>query len=691
VLLSAVVLLAACGGGEPAPLSAVASVSATAAPASTVGLAASKPGSRPAPVLSDQPWQTAQVDGLAIEMFFDRLAAAGEAPAEGASSPRPFTEGEDVQVRFRLRYAGTDEPYTGAYPAAWLALSKAAASGPEKAAATSAEQCRQRVEMFVGGGLFSRAEVDLNVYYVVTLNDDGTVSVVDPLFGFGGSKLLTLIELGGRGEDWVKTADGDRIFITVPERGEVVVVETRSWEVAAHVAVGGRPTRIALHPNGETVWVGLDAGGSDGGGVAVLDTRTLRPRGPHPRGFVATGGGPHALAFSAGGEVAFVTNAADGTVAVVDAVDLTVRRRITTGREPTAIAYSDLAGAAYVAHRRDGRIAVLRPDAAEPVAWITAEPGLGPIRFPPGGRYGFALNPERDLAHVIDGASNRIVQTGDLPGGPDQVTFSRELGYIRHRDHEQVLMVPLSTIGRPGEPLPVVDFPGGQRPFSDGSGPALADTIVQTPGATAVLVAHPADKMIYFYKEGMAAPMGSFRNYGREPRAVLVIDRSLRETQPGEYATTVRLREAGQYDLAFFVQSPLVTYCFPVQVAANADTPRRRVLRVHAGAAPGAVVAGQEARWSFTVMDESSGEPVRDLSDVRVLVMRTPGTWHTRLDAAADGEGYRVTLRPPTAGTYVVAVASASAGLAMHQGGAWSFTVGEEGQGQRTARREETP
>jgi hypothetical protein len=402
---------------------------------------------------------------------------------------------------------------------------------------------------------------------------------------------------------------------------------------------------------------------------------------------VATGAGAHALAFSAGGEVAFVTNAADGTVAVVDAVDLTVRRRIATGGEPTAIGYSDLAGAAYVAHRRDGRIAVLRADVAEPVASITAEPGLGPLRFPAGGRYGFALNPEHDLVHVIDGASNRIIQTGDLPGGPDQVTFSRELAYIRHRDHEQVLMVPLSTIGRPGEPLPVVDFPGGQRPFGAGSGPALADTIVQTPGATAVLVANPADQTIYFYKEGMAAPMGSFRNYGREPRAVLVVDRSLRETRPGEYATTVRLREAGQYDLAFFLQSPLVTHCFPVQVAASGDAPGGRSLRVHAAGPPGPAVAGREARWSFQLVDERTGEPVPGLDDVRALVMRTPGTWHTRLDATTEGDGYGLALQPPTGGTYVVAVASASAGLAMHQGGAWSFTVGEAA----AAAREESP
>ena len=63
------------------------------------------------------------------------------------------------------------------------------------------------------------------------------------------------------------------------------------------------------------------------------------------------------------------------------------------------------------------------------------------------------------------------------------------------------------------------------------------------------------DKTVYFYKEGMAAPMGSFSNYGCQPRAVLVVDRSLRERgSPGVYETTVRLRKPGEYDVVFFLE-----------------------------------------------------------------------------------------------------------------------------------------
>ena len=48
------------------------------------------------------------------------------------------------------------------------------------------------------------ADLVLNVYYVLTLNGNGTIGVVDPLFGYGGTKLLaewsrSRVRVGGTG------------------------------------------------------------------------------------------------------------------------------------------------------------------------------------------------------------------------------------------------------------------------------------------------------------------------------------------------------------------------------------------------------------------------------------------------------------------------------------------------------------
>ena len=63
------------------------------------------------------------------------------------------------------------------------------------------------------------------------------------------------------------------------------------------------------------------------------------------------------------------------------------------------------------------------------------------------------------------------------------------------------------------------EVPGGQRGF--GSEVSLAPRVVQVTGEDAVLFANPADKVMYYYREGMAAPMGNFTNYGRQPRAAM--------------------------------------------------------------------------------------------------------------------------------------------------------------------------
>ena len=45
------------------------------------------------------------------------------------------------------------------------------------------------------------------------MNEDATLTVVDPLLGFGGSKLLALVPLAAVAEDWALTLDQTRLFV----------------------------------------------------------------------------------------------------------------------------------------------------------------------------------------------------------------------------------------------------------------------------------------------------------------------------------------------------------------------------------------------------------------------------------------------------------------------------------------------
>jgi hypothetical protein len=219
----------------------------------------------------------------------------------------------------------------------------------------------------------------------------------------------------------------------------------------------------------------------------------------------------------------------------------------------------------------------------------------------------------------------------------------------------------------------VADFPGGERPFGAGGPPSLADSIVQAPGADGVLVAHPADRAIYYYKEGMAAPMGHFKNYDRQPRAVLVVDRSLRErTAAGVYETAAPLGPPGRYQLAFYLDAPRRIHCFPTEVAADpaleAERLRRSPVAVEPRLASRTVTAGRPAELAFRLTDPATGAPADGLADVRVQLYRAGGHWQQRRAAEPRGDGvYAASIAPPEPGTYLVAVESPAGRLALHQ------------------------
>ncbi|HEX2164887.1 MAG TPA: YncE family protein, partial [Thermoanaerobaculia bacterium] len=598
--------------------------------------------------------QTLDADGVAVEVRIDPL---GEATR--------LIEGGDVRVSVSVEDGHTGRPLSGLFPAAWMDLVPPGAEEGEDA-------CKQRIEGFLGGALISRAELDLNVFYVLTLNEDATVSVVDPLFGFGGSKLLARVRLPGPGYDWVLTPDQEWLYVSVPESDVLAVVETASWQMLTRVEVDGRPERLALQPDGAFLWATYAGEGEAGGGVSIVGARSFKEVAR-----VATGAGPHALAFSADGRFAFVANAGAGTVTVIDAARREKVRDLAVGGRPVALDVSAAAGALYVSDAA-GAIVAIDGEGREVLARIAVEPGLGTLRVTPDGRWALALDPGRDTLYVVDTASNRVVQSGELEDQPREIAFSDELAYVSHAGSDLVLTLPLASLGAEGQPLQVIDFTGGTAPAGQRPATTAASGMAQAPGAPAMLVANFGDGSIYYYKEGMAAPMGQFKNYGRRPRAVTVVDRSLDERQPGVYSTAARLRRPGEYRLAFFLDSPRIVHCFPLEVAEDpvAAAARQATLAVEPLDLPLEVAVGETVDVAYRLVDPRSGAPITGLDDVTVLAVLSPGIWHDRAHAEEVGDGvYRLRFAPPRDGVYYVYVASPSRALDFNDGPQRAFRV----------------
>jgi YVTN family beta-propeller protein len=581
-------------------------------------------------------------EGVAVELEIQALTPGRAGP----------TAHESTRFRFSIHDTANRAPVVGAYPAAWMQRRRDGEPAPD------ADGCGTLVKTFLEGSIFAQPDVDLNVYTVLVLNDDASISVVDPRFGFGGTKLLTMIPLPGPGHDWTLRDDDGLLFVSIPDVGRVVFIETYDYRPVAEVAVGEATRRLRLQPDEQYLWA------AGGGTLTAIDV--------DEREVVATlplGQALDELAVSDDSRWVFVADRTANRVSVVDTGTLTVHGVVESGWEPVSMDWSRQARALYVANRGQGTISIIDPVGPRVTGEIVAEAGLGELRFAPDGRFGFVVNNKRDLLHVFDSASGSLIQSGRVAPGPDHVAFSNELAYVRHGGSDTIFMVHLDELGPGlvGRPLQVVDFPAGHSPFGRRSTPAAG--IVKAPGENAMLVAHPIDRAVYFYKEGMAAPMGHFQSYGRRARAVLAVDRSLTETATrGVYETAVRLGEAGTYDLAFFLDSPRILHCFSVEVAANPEHERRLappiVVEWELGPEPPRV--GEPFSLELRLVDSrEEDQPLAELDDVIVsLELLAPEAHRYVSPAVGLGEGrYRATFSTALAGPYVASVRAPSVGL----------------------------
>ncbi len=242
-----------------------------------------------------------------------------------------------------------------------------------------------------------------------------------------------------------------------------------------------------------------------------------------------------------------------------------------------------------------------------------------------------------------------------LQGAPDQISFGREAAYIRARAMPSITSIPLAGLGE-SDTLTVVNLPVGQN--APGVFPSLpaASAVIATPDDGAMLVAHPADDQIYYYVEGAPSPLGGFQGHGLNPRAVQVVDRSLREEAAGIYTGRVRMPASGEMRVALMLGDPQVVHCFTFESRPNANAAQSEgamAPAIELLSSLDQLKPGEPFKLQFLLTDPASNEPVSDIGDLVALVMRAGGTWNERFVAQPQGEGkYEVELTMANPGPY---------------------------------------
>lgn len=607
-----------------------------------------KPAAAPGPVPAPE-GPRVEREGLSIQ--FDLRPAVGAGPVEAWS---------EAIATFTLTDARSGQPVRGARPLGWMSLRE----GTE---ALTDEQCAAKAKTFLGGLLSVQADADLNSYFVLALNHDNSISVINPQLAFSRTKLRSLVTLAAPAADWVLHPDRSALYVSMPTAHRVSRVDTRTFLASAHVEVGREPSRLALSPDGRTLWVGNDGDGT----VTVIDHRTQKVLAT-----VEVGEGHHEFAFADDGRTAWVTSEESDEVTVIDTATFEPLERVTVGRGAVAIAASDTARAVYVANGRTGEVVVSHGRTLSVTSRVALSPGLKALRFDPSGRWAFVVNGARNEVTVLDASSARARRMLTGFAAPDSVSFTDGYAYVRNTGDARISLVKLAALDQQGA-AGVVDVQVGQKAPESARGLGGAAPFAPVPEGDGVIVSSPADKALYFYREGMMAPMGTLLNYGREPRAVLVLDRSLEEVRPGVYSTQVRVKEPGTYDVAFLLDSPRVVACLEQRVGASGEVTARQAHRVELEPRFDASVrrkAGEEYALRFRLVDSGASKPV-SAEEISVMLFRSPGSWQWRGSPRAVGEGeFEVTFRPPGPGQFKFLVGVESRGAPL--GSFWPVTLG---------------
>ncbi|MDE0961371.1 MAG: hypothetical protein OSB09_11395 [Planctomycetota bacterium] len=556
------------------------------------------------------------VEGLLIQLKIEPLAGATE-----------LRQGVDAKVTYTIRDANSGEPLTGLHPLSWM-------HGRDGLFPPNKVQLKEMVSQFLGGLISISADHDLNKYYLLVLNGDRSISIIDPLVAFSITKLRNLIGIPGDPVDWALDEIHEKLLVTLPDEGQLLVIDlTRAQiEKVIDFGEGTEPVKVLIQEDHNTAWISLD--GTDQ--LAPIDLISLEA-GPR----ISLGKGRHVTAVDADSNWLAATNTEDGTVTIVDLNDRSRVRTIEVGETPLALQYAPLAARFLIACANENRLRVVDPIRAQVTRSLEIPRGVIDVSVDPTGRFAFLASPSAGEVAILDTATNQLVHSITTALAPDRVICTSSFAYIHDTQRANIILVDLNRLSH-GK-LVVTELGIGRNSMDSTSvGRQITSLLAPTPEGNAMFVGNSADKLVYYYVEGMMASMGNFQTYKRIPRGVLVMDRSLQESGPGEYSTYVRFDRPGILDVPFLLDQPRALLGFEVEVKRDELIPVAEALTpvvVKFLQPEKKIHAGDQVPLRVMVSDSETGDPISDLADVQLMLFPLDGSFQERLAAKPVGDG----------------------------------------------------
>ena len=208
--------------------------------------------------------------------------------------------------------------------------------------------------------------------------------------------------------------------------GGKVLVMNLNGTLIDEIDVGSRPQYMEVRPDGHVLYVTRL-----GGPISVVDLEqkiVIKE--------IDSGGMPHRLSFTNGGEVLFVVNAESDTLSVIDSYKHEVIKTIPVGDSPVYVALNPAETLAYVTNMDSNTVSIV--DADKVVNEIPVGNGPYGIAFSAdGGDLAYVSNTKGNDVSVINTASSNVTATISAGGiGPHQmVVIKPEVEIVRTEDN----------------------------------------------------------------------------------------------------------------------------------------------------------------------------------------------------------------------------------------------------------------
>jgi YVTN family beta-propeller protein len=588
---------------------------------------------------------------LAIGMFCTLLSAN----AAWSQSQRIEQGGIAVELITQVQFAEKDQtsatldfvisdvakgtPYRGLTPRAWLTRDK-------KPELLSNAECKSSIQSFVQGGLANQPEVDLNGFRLALLNDDASVSIINPAVSLGGSQLEHLVTLPAPGSEML--VHEQLLYLSIPQKDLVEVIDTISGRVERSIQLpaDSKPGRIARDPRTGTIWISLDNSN------AVVAIRNNRDK----PAFVKVGTGLHRFAFPNHGRDVYVSSSGADLVTIIDGDALNTVTSIATGQTPVELSYGEAGKQILVANYNSDFISVIDTKMRKVRPSIVVTRKITDIAFEPDGRFAVALDNAKGAISLIDSASNRVTASLAAAKMPDHASFSRNYLYVHDLDQAAFMVFSLAELHQ-GKLTPI-KIETGNKPPSKTVVALASDVIAVAPDGSSAFIANPSENELFYYAEGMMVPMGTLNAYGKKIMGIAVLNRGLTEKQPGHYSVKVSLDSGGSFNLPLLVDQPRLMHCFHVELGKSSMKVAERAgsgLYVEAKLPAQALVAGTHASVSFRIRERATGADVTNLLDAEVLAHGPSAKWFGRSKIKELKTGiYAANWTFPVAGQYQV-------------------------------------